>query len=174
MPLGLVRKTQLTEFMSTLPAAESSKVRNLLYRLKLVDQRKTTLYRLLEEILVAQADYLRTGDPVRRRPLAQRALASKLEVDASVINRLISNKSVQMPWGVEAPLGVFFPSAKDINRELLYALVCAKPELADEELRRELARLHGVLLSRRSVAQYRQELSVGGREERARALRPSA
>jgi len=89
-----------------------------------------------------------------------------LGVDPSVINRLISNKSVQMPWGLEAPLSVFFPSAKDINREKLDELAHANPGWRDEDLRREMDRRHGVMLSRRSIGQYRQELTLGGRYSR--------
>jgi len=60
---------------------------------------------------------------------------------------------------MEAPLATFFPSAKDINRERLYELAEATPGLTDAALARELERLHGVRLSRRSIAQYRKELS---------------
>jgi len=106
-------------------------------------------------------EYLRSGDPARRQPLTQRGMAGKLGVDPSVLNRLISNKSVQMPWGLQAPLATFFPSAKDINRERLYVLAGESPGQTDAALARELARVHGVRLSRQSIAQYRKELSMG-------------
>jgi hypothetical protein len=156
----------LAQYVSALPAAEAGKVKNLLRRLEVVEQRKTTLYRLLEELLKTQAEYLRSGEPERRRPLMQRSLAETLEVHPSVLCRLVSNKSVQLPWGMEAPLAVFFPCAKEINRERLYELARANPGWKDEELATELERTHGVKLSRRSVAQYRSELELGGRGRR--------
>ena len=157
-----VNKDKLAEYLRRMPPAEAGRIRNLLSRLKFVEQRKTTLFRLLEETLRLQAEYLRTGDPARRQPLTQRAMAASLDADPSVINRLISNKSVQMPWSLEAPLSTFFPSAKEINRERLYALACAKPGLTDDNLRIELERRHGVRLSRRSITQYRKELTLRG------------
>jgi hypothetical protein len=157
----------LGRYLAALPQAEAGKVRNLLHRLELVEHRKTTLYRLLEEVLKTQAEYLRTGEPEQRQPLMQKDLAGVLDVHSSVLCRLISNKSVQLPWGMEAPLAVFFPCAKEINRERLYELAQANPEWRDEELRQELERTHGVKLSRRSIAQYRKELDLGGKGRRA-------
>jgi hypothetical protein len=161
-----IKEDRLAAYLASMPPAEAGKVKNLLYRIKIVEQRKTTLYRLLEEILKVQAEYLRTGEPDKRQPLMQRSMAETLGADPSVINRLISNKSVQLPWGLEAPLAAFFPSAKDINRERLYELACANPGWKDEDLRREIERGYGVRLSRRSIAQYRKELSLGGRGQR--------
>ncbi|MFA6093651.1 MAG: hypothetical protein WCU88_08850 [Elusimicrobiota bacterium] len=152
-----INRERLSDFLAALPRKEAGKVSNLLHQLETVEQRKTTLYRLLEEVLTAQAEYLCTGEPEQRRPLTQRSMAAKLEVDASVLNRLISNKSIQLPWKMEAPLSVFFPSAKDINRERLCELACANPDWKDEDLRREMERLYGVRLSRRSITQYRNE-----------------
>lgn len=157
-----IKEDRLAEYLAGIPSADAGKVKNLLYRLKAVEQRKTTLYRLLEEVLELQAEYLRTGEPERRRPLMQRGLAAALGVDPSVLCRIISNKSVQMPWGLEAPLSTFFPSAKDIHRERLFGLASANSNWKDEELREEMRRRYGVSLSRRSIAQYRKELGLGG------------
>jgi RNA polymerase sigma-54 factor len=157
---------RLAEHLRALPPAEAEKARRLVKRLRLLEQRKTTLYRLLEEVLEAQAEYLRTGDPAERRPLTQRALAAGLGTAPSVLSRLISNKSVQLPWGLEAPLALLCPSAKSVHREHVRALACANPNWRDEELRRELERRHGAKLSRRSIAQYRKDLSLGGRHRR--------
>ena len=71
-----------------------------------------------------------------------------------------------MPWGLQAPLATFFPSAKDINRERLYVLTGENPGLTDAALARELERVHGVMLSRQSIAQYRKELALGGCNQR--------
>ena len=104
----------------------------------------------------------------------QRSMAAMLDVDPSVLCRLISNKSVQMPWGVETPLATLFPSAKDINRERLYQLASANPAWKDEMLREELKRAYGISLSRRSIAQYRKELGLGGRRKNGPRIAGSA
>ena len=151
---------KLARLLPGLEPAERNRVEKTLRRIEFADKRKTTLYRALEILISVQADYLASGEPGRRRPLSQRTLAKNLEVDASVINRLVSNKSVQLPWGMEAPLSVLLPSSKDVNLERLYAIAAGKPGLSDEGLRAELKSRHGVDLSRRSVAQYRKELRL--------------
>ncbi|OGR45089.1 MAG: hypothetical protein A2X35_10025 [Elusimicrobia bacterium GWA2_61_42] len=155
-----VNQEKLDELTGGLPPAERQKVEKLLKRVEFADKRKTTLYRALEILLNIQTEYLLTGEPGRRRPLSQKTLAKNLEVDASVLNRLVSNKSVQLPWGTEAPMSVLLPSAKQVNLERLYAIAAEKPELSDEKLRGELKDRHGVELSRRSVAQYRKDMSL--------------
>jgi hypothetical protein len=162
-----VDQEKLEELTRGLPPAERAGVEKLLKRVEFADKRKTTLYRALEILLNIQADYLATGEPGRRRPLSQKTLAKNLEVHPSVLNRLVSNKSVQLPWGTEAPMNVLLPSAKEVNLERLYSIAAERPELSDEKLRSELKSRHGIDLSRRSVAQYRKDLSLAasGRRE---------
>ena len=162
-----VDSDKLAQLLPGLDPAERNRVEKLLRKVEFADKRKTTLYRTLEILISVQADYLTSGEPGRRRPLSQKTLAKNLEVDASVINRLVSNKSVQMPWGMEAPISVLLPTSKAVNLERLYSIAAEKPELSDNGLRSELKARHGVDLSRRSVAQYRKDLHLaasGGRQ----------
>ncbi len=157
---------KLAQLLPDLEPAERSRVEKMLRKVEFADKRKTTLYRALEILLSVQSEYLVSGEPGRRRPLSQKTLAKNLEVHPSVLNRLVSNKSIQMPWGMEAPMGVLLPTSKVVNLERLYAIASELPELSDEGLRSELKSRHGVELSRRSVAQYRKDLSLaaaGGR-----------
>ncbi|OGS07127.1 MAG: hypothetical protein A2270_03945 [Elusimicrobia bacterium RIFOXYA12_FULL_51_18] len=155
-----VDSEKLALLLPGLEPAERNRVEKLLRKIEFADKRKTTLYRALEILMNVQADYLVSGEPGRRRPLSQKTLARNLEVDPSVLNRLVSNKSLQMPWGMEAPMSVLLPSSKVVNLERLYSIASEKPELSDEGLRMELKVRHGVKLSRRSVAQYRKDLSL--------------
>ncbi|HBA60373.1 MAG TPA: hypothetical protein DCZ92_06080, partial [Elusimicrobia bacterium] len=158
---------KLAQLLPGLDQAERNRVEKLLKRVEFADKRKTTLYRALEILISVQADYLTSGDPARRRPLSQKTLAKNLEVDASVINRLISNKSLQMPWGVEAPMEVLLPSSKKVNLDRLYLIALENPSLSDEALRAELKARHGIELSRRSIAQYRKDLGMQSAGRRA-------
>jgi hypothetical protein len=151
---------KLAQLLPGLAPAEQNRVEKLLRKLEFADKRKTTLYRALEILLGVQAEYLATGEPGRRRPLSQRTMAKNLEVDASVINRLVSNKSIQMPWGMEAPMSVLLPTSKRVNIDRLYLIASEHPEFSDEALRAELKMRHGIDLSRRSIAQYRKDLGL--------------
>lgn len=161
-----VDRPLLSACVAKLDARDREAAARLATRLELFEWRKTTLYRALEALISAQARYLLTGDPSRRQPLTQRSLAAALGVDASSINRLISNKSVELPWGLEAPMKALLPSAKSLCRETVFSLAQERPGDSDESLRTELSRRHQIFLSRRSVAQYRKELGLAGRSRR--------
>ena len=162
-----VDEARLSELLRRVPPADARRLDALLKRLSHIDRRKSTLYRVLEEVVAEQAAYLVSGDPGARRPFSQKSLAERVESSPSVVNRLIANKSVQLPWGMEAPLKAFLPSAKSLLRDRLHDLAVENPRLSDEDLRRALAEDGGVLLSRRSIAQYRADLGLGRRGERA-------
>jgi hypothetical protein len=146
---------------------QAREAEGLLFRLDLLERRKSTLYQALEMLLAAQADYLATGDPGRRVPLTQRTVAARLGVAPSSFSSVVSNKAIQLPWGLEAPLKTLMPSPKTVFLERLYDLAAEKPDLTDVGLGRELARRFGARLSRRSVAQYRSDLGLAGRRRRA-------
>ncbi len=151
---------KLAALLPEMDPAERKRVEKTLKKIEFADKRKTTLYRALEILISVQADYLVSGDPSRRRPLSQKTLAKNLEVDPSVLNRLVSNKSIQMPWGLEAPMETLLPSSKKVNLDRLYTIAAEKPQMSDSGLREELRSRHGVDLSRRSIAQYRKDLSL--------------
>ncbi len=158
--------TRLAGLRQTVSLAEARRLDRLVCQLELLDRRKSTLYRVLEALLDLQSEYLTSGDPSRRRPLMQLSVANRLDVSPSVLNRLVSNKSIRLPWGFEAPLKVLMPSAKRLLLDRFDEVAMSHPSLSDEGLRVELARRFGARLSRRSVAQYRKELGLGGRDRR--------
>jgi RNA polymerase sigma-54 factor len=161
-----VNSEKCAQMREALSPRERASMENLLRQLEFLDRRKTTLFQALEELLRAQADFFVSGESGRRRPLTQRHLAGTLEVSPSVIHHLISNKSIQLPWGLETPMRTLVPSAKTLLRDSLYDIAVAAPDASDETLRRELERRTGAKLSRRSIAQYRKELKLGGRGDR--------
>ena len=157
----LINDERRRDLALDLPARDAKKAETLLRELEYIDQRKTTLYRVLEAVLETQADYLVSGAAERRVALTQKSLSDRLDISPSVLNRLIANKSVELPWGLEAALSVFVPSRKSLLRDQLHDLALARPELSDEGLRTAIQEQHGVELSRCSITQYRKELGVG-------------
>ncbi len=155
--------------VAALPSGQVQDIDRLISRLDFIERRKSTLYRALETLIDLQADYLLTGAPERRRPLTQRKIAAQLGVAPSVLNSLVSNKAIQLPWGLESPMKVLMPSAKSLLLSRLFDLAMDKPELSDESLGSELNRLYGAHVSRRSVAHYRSNLRIGGSGCRAAA-----
>lgn len=157
-----ISQERRVKIVGSLSPAESRRLDGFLRQLEFVDHRKTTLYRVLEALLEAQADFLISGDPERRRSLTQRALAAQLNIAPGVLNSVISNKSISLPSGIDAPIKSLMPSSKSLLLGHLYQLATDYPALSDEGLVREIGRLYAANLSRRSVAQYRNELGLGG------------
>lgn len=153
---------RLAELRQALPFAQARRLDRLVAQLELLDRRKSTLYRVLEALIELQRDFLLTGEPAKRRPLLQQDLCRRLDAAPSVLSRLLSNKAVRLPWGLEAPIKSLMPGAKQLLIERVGELVASRPELSDDGLRSEVARLHGARLSRRSIAQYRKDLGLAG------------
>ncbi len=165
------------DFLSALPHGEARRVGALLRKLQMIDRRKTTLYGLLEFVIEAQAEYFLTRDPLRRRPLSQREAAARLGVCASVMSRLVSNKAVELPWGVDVPLKELLPSRKTVLRDRLGELAADRPGLSAAQLARELEARFGVRLSRQSISLYRIESGLSPRQPGCSSLtevRPTA
>lgn len=158
------------ELLARLPSSDAREAESLLFRLDLLERRKSTLYQTLEMLLTAQADYLTSRDPARRAPLTQRTVAARLGVAPSSFNALISNKAIQLPWGLETPLKTLMPSPKAVFLERLNELAAENPDLSDKGLQYELSRRFGARLSRRSIAQYRSDLGLAGCRQRAVAV----
>ncbi|TBR24873.1 hypothetical protein EPO15_03180 [bacterium] len=149
----------LRAWCSSRPPAEAEAARRLTSALEFADRRKTTLLKVLESVMEAQKDWLVSGDPGKMVPLTQRSVAAAAGADPSVVNRLASNKAVELPWGTEAPLKSLMPSSKTLGKNVLAALASDSPDLTDEALREAMAG-KGYALSRRSIAQYRAELGL--------------
>lgn len=163
-----VDEAKREQMLGSMQEKDAQRLKKFLRDLELLDRRKTTLYRVLELLVETQGPFFISGDPAQRRALTQRTVSEKLDISPSVLNRLISNKSVQLPWGLEAPLKVLVPSRKGLLRDRLHDLIKQHPDATDAALGRMLENLYGVRLLRSSLAQYRVELGLGGSRQRRR------
>jgi predicted nucleic acid-binding OB-fold protein len=134
---------------------EVARAEALLRELELVDRRKSTLYKILEIIVEEQQDYFVSRDRDRRRPLLQCTVAARVGVSGSVVNRMVSNKAVEMPWGIEVPLKELLPSRKRILSGRVFSMKAEHPKLTDDEIREKFHQRYGVALSRALIFQYR-------------------
>lgn len=153
---------------ASIEPADVVEIEQFIRQLDLISIRQTTLYRVVKAVVRRQTAYLTSGDPDKRVPLSQRELAAELQVAPSALNQLIANKSVELPWRLEAPLKALFPSRKVLLRDRLYDLAIERPNAGDDALRGELRRLYGTMLSRPTMIQYRKELGLGCAGQRQR------
>lgn len=125
-----------------------------------VRQRWETLTTIANALIEFQADFLEHG--VRSlRPLTRGELAQHVGLHESTVSRATANKYVLLPSGRTIPFDDFFDgslAAKDMLREFITGENPAKP-YSDEELA-ALMSANGHTIARRTVAKYREALSI--------------
>jgi RNA polymerase sigma-54 factor len=147
------------------------KVNAALWFIKSIEQRKRTIYKVVESIVKLQRDFLESG-PGHLRPLTLRDVADDIEMHESTVSRVTSGKYVSTPHGI-FELKYFFnsglnreggeediasKSVKEKIREIIRAEGDGKP-LSDQELMR-LLRDQGIRIARRTVTKYRAALGL--------------
>ncbi len=143
-----------------------------------IEQRRLTLYRVVEAVASLQSDFLDRG--IRYlRPLTMKDVAEAIGVHESTVSRAVANKYVQTPHGV-FELKFFFSSgvdrlggqgiASESVKKLIGDLVSKEDPgdpLSDQRLA-ELLSGSGVVISRRTVAKYREEAGIPSSSRRKR------
>jgi RNA polymerase sigma-54 factor len=147
------------------------KVNAALWFIKSIEQRKRTIYKVVESIVKLQRDFLEKG-PGHLRPLTLRDVAEDIEMHESTVSRVTSGKYVNTPHGI-FELKYFFTSGlnreggeediasksvKEKIREIIHAEGESKP-LSDQELMR-LLRNQGIRIARRTVTKYRAAMGL--------------
>jgi RNA polymerase sigma-54 factor len=120
---------------------------------KCLQQRTTTIVRLMTRLAVLQREFILNGD-IHLQPLTRASLAKELEVHESTISRAVSNKSVQMPDGHIIPLAKFFDRSLQVRTALKHIIEEETTPLSDNEIS-ELLSEQGYSVARRTVAKYR-------------------
>ena len=142
-------------------------------------QRGSTIARVTEAIFEVQTDFLTEGTK-SIKPLTLRTIAEKIGVHESTVSRVTSNKYVQTAQGMY-PLRFFFSNelattqgegvsakqVKNLIQEMVNAEAPVKP-LSDQAISNAL-KAKGVLLARRTVQKYRDELGIPTSRERSAA-----
>jgi RNA polymerase sigma-54 factor len=146
------------------------KVRSALWFLKSIEERQRTIYKVAREIVDFQRDFLDKG-PAHMRPLILRDVAERVGVHESTVSRVVSNKYMLTPRGV-LPMKYFFATGigtvdgVDVSsmkvKERIKGLVDGEDPrrpLSDQRIA-DLLKREGILLARRTVAKYREELNI--------------
>ena len=140
-------------------------------------QRGSTIARVTEAIFEVQTEFLTQGDK-SIKPLTLRTIAEKVGIHESTVSRVTSNKYVQTPHGMY-PLRFFFSNelattkgdgvsakqVKNLIQEMVGAEAPKKP-LSDQAISNAL-KAKGILLARRTVQKYRDELGIPTSRERS-------
>lgn len=148
--------------------------------LKSLHSRNETLLRVAESIVEFQRGFFEYG-PEAMRPLVLRDVAEKLEMHESTISRVTTQKYMHTPRGT-FEFKYFFSShvstagggecSATAIRALIKKLVAAenpKKPLSDHKLA-EILEEQGIQVARRTIAKYRESLSIPSSSERKRLV----
>ena len=146
------------------------KLRSALWLIKSVDQRQKTIYKVATSIIRFQRGFLDHGIE-HLRPLVLRDVADDIGMHESTVSRVVTNKYMHTPQGV-FEMKYFFHSGihscygrsvssvtiKQRIRKIVDQEDARKP-LSDSRIGR-LLQDEGLMLARRTIAKYREELKI--------------
>jgi len=142
----------------TLSGGERKRLRHLIKKLETLNLRQNTLFRILEAMTKVQADYLRSRDETRLRPVSLRTLAKRLQLAPSTVSRAMSNRSIHMPWGREAPMASLVPGQRRVLRDVMSQWLEEGVQVSDAALAERFKKEYGIQISRRTVNAVRNEM----------------
>ncbi|HWM95285.1 MAG TPA: RNA polymerase factor sigma-54 [Thermoanaerobaculia bacterium] len=152
------------------------KIRSAVWLIKSLDQRQRTIYKVASSIIRQQREFLDKGIE-HLRPMVLRDVAEDIGMHESTVSRVVSNKYMHTHRGL-FPMKFFFHSGIDreygdnissltVKRKIEQLIQSEDPKrpLSDSELMRILNR-EGIQIARRTVAKYRDELSIPSSTDR--------
>lgn len=155
------------------------RLNSAVWLMKSIEQRRRTLYNVMEAIVELQQDFFDHG-PKFLRPLIMKQVAEQIAVHESTVSRAIANKYVDTPHGLVS-LRSFFSTAvqssvggQDVSttkvkqkiKELIGQENSSEP-YSDQALA-DILGPHGIKISRRTVTKYREELGIASSTKRKR------
>jgi RNA polymerase sigma-54 factor len=154
----------------------ANNVRNARWLLESIEQRKSTITRVIRAVVDAQREFFDKG-PEFLRPLPMIQVADQLGIHVATVSRAVSEKWIQTPRGV-FPLRRFFSGGTtsaegedmswDAVKEKLKAIIESedkKNPLNDDDIVIKL-KDQGIDLARRTVAKYRKILNIATARQR--------
>ncbi|MFC0477148.1 RNA polymerase factor sigma-54 [Robertmurraya beringensis] len=144
-----------------------------------LEQRKETITKVSLAIVQRQQDFFEKG-PLHIKPMTMREIAEEIEVHESTVSRAVREKYMQTPFGT-FELKSFFTNmvsttnseatssnqVKDAIKKLIEGEDKAKP-YSDQEILDILKENDGFVISRRTVAKYRDQLGIPSSSKRKR------
>ncbi len=151
--------------------------------IKNIEQRKQTILRVCEAILRRQVEFLDKGIDYLR-PMMIKDVAEEVGVHPSTVSRAVANKYAHTPHGVyelrfffseavQGPAGSGIPliTAKRKVKKLIDEENHSRP-LTDEQITKILND-EGIMVTRRTVAKYREDLKIPSTHQRRVKIKTS-
>ncbi|WP_270500991.1 RNA polymerase factor sigma-54 [Clostridium butyricum] len=154
------------------------KINKAMFLIKAIDDRKNTLYKVLECLIDKQKEFFERGYSYIK-PLTLREVSSELDVHDSTISRTIKDKYILTSYGTIKikdlfPSGITNNTLEDLStvkikneiKKIIQEENKSKP-LSDQSISLILKE-NNIKISRRTVAKYREELGIKSSSMRKR------
>ncbi|WP_202127714.1 RNA polymerase factor sigma-54 [Clostridium sp. C8-1-8] len=155
------------------------KIDSAMFLIKSIEQRKSTLHKVLERIVEKQRDYFEKGEQYIK-PMTLKEIAEELDMHESTISRAVKEKYILIARGTVKIKDLFTTgiqtegnnedlavvNIKKVIKELVDGEDKKKP-LSDQVICDELNN-RGMNISRRTVAKYREEIGIKSSSKRKR------
>ncbi|MBI3521771.1 MAG: RNA polymerase factor sigma-54 [Chloroflexi bacterium] len=126
-----------------------------------INQRRQTMARITQVIVECQNEFLEKGVQ-SLRPLTRAEVGERIGMHESTVSRAPAGKFVMLPHGQVVPFAMFFTASlgtKDVIKNIIDAEEPSRP-FSDQEIVEKLKADNGIILARRTVAKYREELQI--------------
>lgn len=126
-----------------------------------INQRRQTIARITEVIVECQREFLESGIQ-SLRPLTRAEVGERIGMHESTVSRATAGKFVLIPSGQVVAFSVFFTASlgvKDVIKQIIENEDRTRP-YSDQEIVEKLRTDNGIILARRTVAKYREELQI--------------
>ncbi len=153
------------------------KINSAIFLLKAIEQRKNTLYKVLESLVKRQNEFFKNGFQYIR-PLTLKEVADEINMHESTVSRAIKDKYILTSFGTIKIKELFASPANNLNLDMVTMNIknkikkiiededCKKP-LSDQAISDKLAEID-MKISRRTVAKYREEMHIKPSAQRKR------
>jgi RNA polymerase sigma-54 factor len=155
------------------------KVQDYQWIMRSIEQRKETLTRVVGKIVEKQTLFFEKGKEYLL-PMTMKEIAGELEIHESTVSRAVKEKYVQTPIGT-FPLKFFFTStiqtvsnentsSSQVKNEIASMIdrEDKRRPLSDQDIVEKLKSDQGIVVSRRTVAKYRDQLGIASSSKRKR------
>jgi RNA polymerase sigma-54 factor len=136
-----------------------------------IKQRQQTLFITMNAIMQYQKEYFLSGDERKLRPMILKDIADTIHMDVSTVSRVANSKYVDTPYGTKLIKEYFSESMKneegeDVSTREIKSIL--ETVIKDEEKKKPLTddklaamlKDKGYPIARRTVAKYREQLSI--------------
>lgn len=155
------------------------KINSALFLIRSIEQRRSTIYRVVDKLLQIQKDYFEKGESYLK-PMTLKEIADELSMHESTISRAIRDKYIHTNRGTIKIKSLFSSkissncSGEDISshniKQKIKDLIDREDmnaPLSDQTID-DILRKQGMSISRRTVAKYREELGIKSSKGRKR------